>query len=195
MTPPTALLEDSTRLTLEEFGSQFAVAWSKLETRFLKVESWQRYQEIDAAESQNAYNRGDVSLARELLRREAEGDLSLYEEVRQKKIDYARLRIARRPITDYLRYELMAYAIRAEMGENIEIIEFPSTVSLPNDKYFDFLLFDRNTALIHDYGSGPVGLQSGGWLTHNQESLATLEQVALSLRERANSVQRFISAD
>jgi hypothetical protein len=194
MTPLAAARKNSTRLTLEEFGSQFAIAWSKLETRFLKVECWQQYQELDAAESQNAYNQGDIALTRELLHREAEGDRSLYEDVKRKKIDYARLRIIQQPITDYLRYEVMAYTVRAEMGENIEIVELPSTVPLPNDEYFDFLLFDRHTALIHDYGSGRVGYQSGGWVTHDPESIAALEKVALSLREHAIPIQRFVTA-
>jgi hypothetical protein len=71
MTPPEALLSGCTRLSLDAFSAEFAAAWSRLERRFLKVECWQEYQEIEAAASQEAYDRGDVALARELLRSEA----------------------------------------------------------------------------------------------------------------------------
>lgn len=130
----------------------------------MKAECWQEYQEIEAAESQRAYNRGDIATALDLLRREAEADGPLYQDVKHRGIDYARLRLVHLPLTAYLRYEMSAYAIRAQMGENIRIAKYPATVALPSEDYFDFLLFDQHTALIHDYGSGPVGVQSGGWL-------------------------------
>jgi hypothetical protein len=194
MTPPEVLLKDSTRLSLEEFGTQFAAAWSQLNRRFMKVECWQEYRELEAAESQNAYDRGDVALARELLRQEAESDRPLYRDVKQRGIDYARLRLVKLPLTAYLEYELMAYAIRAEMGEEIRIAEFPADFVLPSEEYFDFLLFDRHTALIHDYGSGTVGIQSGGWLVRNPETIEVLENRALTIRDRTVPVERFLAA-
>jgi hypothetical protein len=43
------------------------------------------------------------------------------------------------------------------MGENIEV----AVVAEVGDDCFDFLLFDDASALVHDYGTGLVGLQSG----------------------------------
>src|SRR5262249_33165599 len=122
MYPPTWALADSARLDLDEFGAAFASAWARIESRFLKFECWQAYQELEASESQAAYESGDIEAARELLRQEAEADRPLYEDVNQRNIEYARVRLVQEPLTAYLEYELVSYRIRAEMGENVEVV-------------------------------------------------------------------------
>ena len=47
MIPPEWARIDSSRLTLDEFQSWFSDAWSKVDSRFLKLECWQSYQEIE----------------------------------------------------------------------------------------------------------------------------------------------------
>lgn len=194
MTLPEALLKDGTRLSLDEFGAEFAAAWSRLGKRFLKVECWQEYQEIEAAESQKAYNRGDISTVLDLLRNEAESDQLLYQDVKQRNIDYTRLRLVHLPLTAYLQYEMLAYTIRTQMGENIRVARFPAAVPLPSEEYFDFLLFDRHTALIHDYGSGLVGVQSGGWLVREPKAIEFLETKALAILGNSVPVEEFLEA-
>lgn len=192
MIPPEALRKPSTRLDLEEFQSEFSDAWSRLSSRFLKVECWQEYQELDTTESQKAYRRGDVSAARKLLAEEAESDRSLYDDVRRQQIDYARIRLVKLPLTDYLKYELAAYSIRSQMGENIEVVQLSSLTPVPSETTFDFLLFDRHTALIHDYGSAAVGIQSGGWVNHDADVISVLEDRALALRSSAVPLREFL---
>jgi hypothetical protein len=103
MTPPAAVVKDSKRLDLDEFGAQLAAAWSRLGERFLKLECWQEYQELEAAESQSAYNRGDIDLARDLLRSEAESDRPLYQDVKRTSRDmysfWKKVRTARVAVT------------------------------------------------------------------------------------------------
>src|SRR4051794_16133177 len=152
MLPPQWAVRNSQRLDLDEFGARFAGAWSRLQFRFLKLECRQTYQERETNTSQEAYNKGEVGKARELLRQEAEADRPLYKDMKARGLDYARIRLIQQPLTPYLEYELMAYRIREDMGETIEIVRCGRELNLPNDKYFDFLLFDRRTALIHDYG-------------------------------------------
>jgi hypothetical protein len=193
MAPPAALLKASARLNLDEFASQFAAAWSRLNTRFLKVECWQEYQELEAAESQNAYDRGDIESARDLMEREAEADRPLYADVRRRGIDYARIRLLRLPLTRYLEYEMIAYSIRIRMGENIEVVKLRPTAIVPSADYFDFLLFDWHTALIHDYGSGGIGIQSGGWVTHDSDAISMLEEKALALRVNGIPLMEFLA--
>lgn len=190
MQPPEWALEASTRLGLEEFGMCFADAWAALESRFLKLECWQAYVEAEGAGSQEAFNRDDVSTAHELLRREAETDRPLYDEVRQRGISYARVRLVQEPLTPYLKYELMSYRIRAAMGENIEVVRFDPAVRLPNEQYFDFLLFDQRTALIHDYGED--GRQSGGWLIKNTNVIVRLAETTAALRRTAMPLEEFV---
>ena len=97
------------------------------------------------------------------------------------------------PVTSYLKYELIAYEIRAAMGENIEVVRFDPALRLPSEDHFDFLLFDQHTALIHDYGSGDSGLQSGGWLAHSMDVITSLEQEALKLRRNAVLLPRYLA--
>lgn len=189
MLPPQWIVRNSQRLDLDEFGSRFADAWSRLQFRFLKLECRQTYQERATNKSQDAYNKGEVDKARELLRQEAEADRSLYKDVQTRGLDYARIRLIQEPLTAYLEYELMAYRIREDMGEIIEVVRCAGELDLPNDKYFDFLLFDRHTALVHDYGD--EGLQSGGWLTTDSDVIASLERAAIDLRHSAVPLRKF----
>jgi hypothetical protein len=189
MRPPQWALQGSTRLGLDGFSAMFSDAWSALTSRFLKLETWQTYQELDTTESQKAYESGDAQRARELLALEAEADRPLYEDIAKQGIDYARIRLIQEPLSPYLQYELISYRIRHAMGENIQIARIPAEVTLPNNDYFDFLLFDRHTALIHDYGD--AGAQSGGWITHDTAAIDALEQTALKLRATAIPLQRF----
>jgi hypothetical protein len=192
MIPPAWALKDSARLDLGEFRAEFSGAWSRVGSRFLKLECWQQYREHEASQSQDEYNRGDIARARELLGEEAEADRPLYEDVRRRGIDYARIRLVQQPLTPYLRYELMAYEIRARMGENIEVVRWGPDLKLPDEDHFDFLLFDGHTALIHDYGSGEVGLQTGGWITYDADAIASLENRATALRQMAIPLPVFL---
>jgi hypothetical protein len=191
MLPPQWAVQNSERLDLAEFGSRFAESWARLRSRFLKLECRQVYQERETNKSQEVYNKGEVDKARELLRQEAEADRPLYADVKMRGLDYARIRLVQEPLTPYLEYELMAYRIRVDMGETIEVVRCGSELNLPNDKYFDFLLFDRRTALIHDYGD--EGLQSGGWLTGDLDVIASLERVVIDLRQNAIPLREFIA--
>lgn len=191
MQPPRWAVEDSTRLSLDGFSTCFAQAWAGLESRFLKLESWQTYFEAEGNKSQAAFNQGDVSKARDLLRQEAESDRPLYEDIRLRGLSYARIRLVQEPLTPYLQYELINYRIRAAMGENIEIVRCAPETQLPNEQYFDFLLFDDRTALIHDYGE--VGRQAGGWLTQDTDVIAALGATAHALRRVAIPLEQFVA--
>ncbi|MFC4529342.1 DUF6879 family protein [Sphaerisporangium dianthi] len=192
MIPPRWATRTSRRLTLDEFARQFSGEWARIEWRFLKLECWQAYQELDINRSQEAYRQGDVDRAVELLREEAETDRRLYDDIRSRGIEYSRIRLVQEPLTAYLHYELLAYRIRASLGEVIEVVRCDTTLSLPNEDFFDFLLFDRHAALIHDYGD--AASQTGGWLTHDPEVLASLESTAVKMRQAAVPLEQFLEA-
>lgn len=181
------------RLNLDEFRAAFLDAWSGVRTRFHKVECWQSYQELDGNRSQEAFRRGELDRALHLLRLEADADRRLYADVRKRNVDYSRIRLVQEPRTDYLAYELMSYQVRAALGEVIEIVTMDAAVTLPNAELFDFLLFDRHAALVHDYGSGTVGEQVGGWLVRDGETLRALEATALDLRRWSIPLRRYLA--
>lgn len=192
MHPSPKVVDRGTPLTLDQFQSEFQQAWSSLRSRFLKVECWQSYQELATNRSQEHYRKGDLGRARELLREEAEGDRPLYEDVSKRGLDFARIRVVKEPLTDYLRYELMSYQIRTEMGENVVVVTADPEVQLPNSELFDLLLFDRDVALVHDYGTADVGSQTGGWLVRDPALIDELEHNALALRERSIPLRRYL---
>jgi len=64
---------------------------------------------------------------------------------------------------------------------------------LPDERQFDFLIFDRNTALIHNYGTAEIGRQIGGWLTHEPDVISRLEQTAEDLRRQAVPLQQYLA--
>ncbi|MFB4308510.1 DUF6879 family protein [Actinomadura sp. GTD37] len=183
--PPPWVLDGSERLTLEGFLESFGEAWARTERRFLKLECWQSYREADGVRSQEAFQAGDAALARRLLEEEAMGDQPLRDEVEARNLEFTRVRLLAYPLTGYLHYEMMNYEVRSRLGEHIEFFIPPS----PVESYFDFLLFDSHTALIHDYGAGPVGYQVGGWLTHDAKALQALADIATDLRARGEQVR------
>ncbi|MEU9867382.1 DUF6879 family protein [Actinomadura sp. NPDC048021] len=183
--PPAWALDGSERLTLEGFLESFGAAWARTERRFLKLECRQSYREADGVRSQEAFQPGDTELARRLLEEEAMGDQPLRDDVRARNLEFTRVRLLSYPLTDYLHYELINYEVRGPLGEHIEFLVPPS----PVEGYFDFLLFDSHTALIHDYVPGPVGHQSGGWLTRHPKTLHALANIATDLRARGERVQ------
>jgi uncharacterized protein DUF6879 len=183
--PPAWALDGSERLTLEGFLESFGEAWARTERRFLKLECWQSYREAEGVRSQEAFQTGDTALARRLLEEEAMEDQPLRDEVRSRNLEFTRVRLLSYPLTDYLHYEMINYEVRSRLGERIEFFVPPS----PVHSYFDFLLFDSHTALIHDYGSGPVGYQTGGWLTHDPKTLHALADIATDLRTHGEQVR------
>lgn len=192
MRPPQWVLKNSRRLDLGEFGRRFSIAWARTQNRFIKVECWQTYEELVGNRSQHAYDQGDLRTAQILMRREAEADRSLYEDIRKRGLHYSRIRLVREPLSPYLRYEIEAYRIRGELGERIEIVRCHSGIRLPNAEHFDFLMFDRHTALIQDYAPG--GRQTGGWLTHEPDVLSLLERRAVRLHRTAVPLHVYTSA-
>ena len=138
-------------------------------------------------------DRGDVDAARKLLQQEADADRPLYDEVQRRGIEYARVRLVQEPLTAYLRYELLSYRIRAQLGETIEVVRCDSNLRLPDDRHFDFLLFDEHTALIHDYGTDEIGLQTDGWVTHDPTTVAALEATIIALRHDAEPLHRYLT--
>jgi hypothetical protein len=179
--PPAWVLDGADRLALDGFQKAFADAWRGLERRFVKIECWQSYQEAEGVRSQAAFQAGDVARARELLAEEARGDQPLYDDIKARGLDFTRIRLIDPPLTDYLRYELINYEIRAALGEHIEFLLPPSPVT----DYFDFVLFDSVVALVHDYGPGPVGRQTGGWLVRAPGALDGLAALLDDLRARS----------
>lgn len=68
-----------------------------------------------------------------------------------------RVHVLRRPLTDYLRYELAVYQYTASAGEDIRILDLTSQPNpgLPSQ---DFWLFDETSVVRMDYDNDGVQL-------------------------------------
>lgn len=190
MSPPGWAVETGKRLDLEQFGAQFADLWLGLRKRFLKLECWQAYKE-PSTRSLAAFFEGDLTATERLLREESEADRKLYADVRRKGIDFARIRLVRRPFTSYLKFEFINYQIRESMGETIRVLELSDRAPLPNETFFDFLLFDRDAALVHDYGED--GLQRGGWHIEKSSVIDRLETIVEAARKQSVDLIEFMA--
>jgi hypothetical protein len=189
MRPPKGVVQGGRRLSLDEFGAEFQRAWLRLDRRFIKLECWQTYQE-PATESLPEFLRGDRRRVLELLRTEAAADGVLYADVARRGVEYARVRLARVPLSRYLEWELWSYRVRQCLGERILLVSVGPGLPLPNERDFDFLLFDRSVALVHDYGED--GLQVGGWLVDDPPVLRQLERRALEREREAEPLADFL---
>lgn len=190
MLPPNWATGLGTRLSMDGFAVEFGEAWERLERRFIKLECWQTYQEQASNRSHDEYKLGNVVAATRLLEIEAETDRPLYERIKSEGLEYARVRLVKLPLSSYLQYELISYRIREQMGENIEAVLVESDVSVPSEELFDFLLFDRRTALVHDYGTD--GCQVGGWRVDDPDVVERLERTAVQLRASAVTVNELL---
>ncbi|MGI5205811.1 DUF6879 family protein [Spirillospora sp. CA-108201] len=136
---------------MEGFLESLGEAWARTEQRFLKLECWQSYLEADGVRSQEAFQAGDVALARHLLEEEAMEDEPLRDEVRSRNLKFTRVRLLSYPLTDYLHYEMINYEVRSRLAERIEFFVPPSPVS----SYFDFLCSTPTPPSSTTTGPGP----------------------------------------
>jgi len=190
MLPPQWATAPGKRLSMGDFIAEFNQAWPNLTRHCLKLECWQTYQEQKSNRSLDVYMSGDVESATRLLEEEAEPSRPLYEGIRSKGLDFARIRLVALPLTSYLQYEMINYRIREAMGESIEVVLLDPSISLPNDDFFDFLLFDDTSALVHDYGMD--GFQVGGWLVEDADVVRRLEEIVVNVRSKSVPLAEFL---
>jgi hypothetical protein len=190
--PPEWAVGNATRLTMKGFGEAFARNWRSSTDGMFKVEAWQTYQEPDT-KSLRAFENGRFQEVRSLV--EAEAGLAdfFYEDIQGKDLSSVRARIVKLPLSPYLEWEFWNYRIRIRLGELVRVVDYTGAPeSLPNQSYFDFLLFDRTRALVHDYGTD--GLQIGGWEVASGEAIDHLSSIADELRIQSIDLESFISS-
>lgn len=86
-----------------------------------------------------------------------------------------RVHVVARPLSDYLRWELLAYENNLSAGEDVRIFETANPDAWPGDFY---LLDDRITVLVH-YDA--MGYLLSGWRTDDEDVL----KVCRTLRDEA----------
>ncbi|WP_221274542.1 DUF6879 family protein [Thaumasiovibrio subtropicus] len=153
-----------------DFFSNFPAAWKNVSTRVYKLETKMSYQETDNP-SYDAYIRGDLDKAIELIKKSKEKDYPVYESLRKRGVNVYRCRPVLLPLSDYLNWEFECYKENSKQGELIflsEGLDIYKTHAL-----HDFMLFDDKVALVHNYDEN--GLIQGGWMTTDSNKIASFK--------------------
>jgi hypothetical protein len=182
---------DATRLSLEAFYARADVLWSSLAERVVKVERRQSYQE-PGNPSYEALLAGDWERAVALAAHTHDEDKQTYAELREKGVEFLRLRVVDPPLTDYLRWELEHYKVTSSLGEDVRVVRLSDVAELDaRVGLSDFLLFDHTAAMIHDYGTD--GLLRGGWLTNSSVPVREISEIVTALTARAMPLAAYLA--
>src|SRR5262245_59625601 len=94
--PPGWALEGARRLSMAEFGAEFARRWAAVRHGPVKSECWQVYEEPETR-SWQAYQHGDHADVPALLEAEAEIDQPIYDAAVENDTPFLRLRLVQLP--------------------------------------------------------------------------------------------------
>jgi hypothetical protein len=157
----------------------------------VKVERRQSYQE-PGNPSYEALLAGDWERAVALAAHTHDEDKQTYAELREKGVEFLRLRILDFPITDYLRWEFEHYKVTSALGEDIRIVRLSDITELDaRVGLSDFLLFDHDAVMIHDYGTD--GILGGGWVTTSPIQLSEVDEIVTALTTEARPLAAFLA--
>ncbi len=151
------------------FFSGFSDAWRKVKGQVIKLETRQVYRE-PGNPSFEELEKGNFEKAVELLPEARENDVELYRQLSERNIDFVRCRPVVAPLSTYLRWEIGCYDFNAKHGERIFFTDRSSVF----DEYalHDFMVFDRETAFIHNYDE--QGEIRGGWIINDKNHIDIL---------------------
>jgi hypothetical protein len=189
--PPAWVRNGAVRLEASEFGAVFGDCWRAADRGMDKVEVWQAYSEPDAR-SYSAFLLGDYGQVLGLIEAETRAEGFVYDDIRTKGKTLTRQRVVRLPLTPYLEWEFWSYLVRSALGDDVWVVDVTGIpAALPDPGLFDFLLFGRDAALVHDYAPG--GVLDGGWLVTARTALERLADLVAGLKSRSVPLEVFIA--
>jgi hypothetical protein len=171
-----SLPDSADYVSLGEFFQAFNDFSVSVQTRIFKLERLQYYIET-GNESWQEFEGGNVRRSLELMRNiratEAQFDIDFF----RRGLQFLRVRAIELPLSPYVEWELQSHIISAQYGETILVADLTNAQRnriLWNSR--DFLLFDSNAALVHDYA--PDGALRGGWISQDQDFLRRCTDLA-----------------
>lgn len=154
------------------FFANFSSAWDAAVTTVRKLETRQTYRE-PGNPSWERLVAGDFDKALRLLPEVRQEDVELYESLQKRGIHFLRCRPIVFPLSVYLKWELGCYDFNAAHGEDIRAVEANDVpASLSGALTHDFMTFDTEMAVIHDYDSD--GEIQGGWVVRDSVDITTM---------------------
>lgn len=174
--------------TPDSFFGNFPDLWKCVKKCVRKLETRQIYKE-SGNPSYEAFFAGNFPKSLSLLEESREEDVPLYDSLRRRGVDFIWCRPVLYPFSDYLKWEFECYKFNEKWGEQIFI-------SRDSDLYrqyalHDFMTFDEDRALVHDYDPG--GEIQGGWMVRDPQLVRNLVNLFATILRDSVSFQRFNS--
>ena len=172
------------------FFGNFGKAFESVRCQILKVETRQSYIEPDNP-SYEALASGDWGLSMQLLEAAREVDRPLYDDLRNRGVDFLRCRPIKYPLTQYLKWEFNVYEYNSKHCERIFCCNYDAVDTLFTENIgHDFMVFDSRIAFIHNYDEN--GLNKGGWMVTELESILSLQKLFVFLKSFCQPYQGFM---
>ncbi|MEC4016257.1 DUF6879 family protein [Streptomyces sp. H27-D2] len=113
---------ESEVLKREDYLSDFYRTFEGNIERFDKLERGQSFQE-PGYESWEAFHRGDWRESLSLLESSRPALVDYYDGMRRRGLTTRRVRVVESPVTPYIQWEMHVLRLRAELGEEIRIVD------------------------------------------------------------------------
>lgn len=156
----------------KDFDSQFDKYWENLNHEFFKCETLQYYNEEGEEEFLLAFKNGQINKLHKMLEEDVRGNESLWQDAQKRKIEFIRIHVFITPLTEYLKFELEAYKVQSNIGNEKIYLVSKEMLKNNNSKLKDFMLFDNKRAIIVKHNS--KGKIIGATLTDEKEDIRKL---------------------
>jgi hypothetical protein len=179
---------DGAFIAPSDFSERFTSAWKDAQTRFLKVERKQSYNQ-GGDSSYEAFVRGDYETAQKLLKDELLQQREMYSDAQTRGLELVRIRQFEEPLSDYLRYyEIPSYFVSEELGETIWFARpDPAKDELP-----DCIIFDSEVLFVNTYDS--LDRLAGAVEIRDKEQINVASIEAAKLLASAERLSSFVSS-
>jgi len=158
-------------IDLPAFGVAIDQAIGLAREQVFRLETLQAYDETDDPDALAAYeavDRDDLREARMIQERVIVSD-GVHARIRERGLKFRRVRLVRRPFSEYLWYEFAIWKVNQKHGEEILIVEEKDLDVLRHHEFLhDFILVDERLALFNEYRGR---IFSGGDLSEDPHTL------------------------
>lgn len=139
------------RLKEADYDDAFSTCWKELKNEFFKCETLQAYNEESERELLDLFYSGQYDQVKQLLKADVEDPNSIWNDVRERGLSFLRVHVFQRPLSEYLRFEIEAYKIQAEKGEDVRMVSLDQLQEELPEGIRDFMLFDGKKALTPEF--------------------------------------------
>ncbi|GEM_PF-6331481 len=147
------------------------------QVRFLKFET-RKYYKTDEGLSLEAFRRGQITESMDLFR----NDFQMTEPTDYKRTRY---RVLDTPPTEYQQWQILAFPVLEETGEDILTIKRSDVPRQEATNLYDFILFDTDVLFVHDFLDDTL---RGSWITEDHSLIQSYIGFLDAIRGKSVSI-------